>query len=230
MKRERAEEKTRRALDISARLAQAFPEIRVPLRHRNPYELLVATILSAQCTDERVNRVTPNLFRRYPAPKDLANAPLGEIEKHIHSVGLFRSKARSLKECSRQLVKNHHGEVPSTMEQLTRLAGVGRKTANVILGNAFGVPGIVVDTHVKRLSRRLGLTKHQDPNRIERDLMRLLASDLWSSFSHRLIFHGRKVCHARKPRCRICTLNDLCPSADLEDRTEVISSPLPKIE
>lgn len=213
MKRERTEEKGRRALAIAGRLAEAYSEVSVPLHHRNNYELLVATILSAQCTDERVNRVTPSLFRRYPAPKDLAEAALGEIEKHIHSVGLFRSKARSLKKCSRQLVKNHHGEVPSTMEQLTRLAGVGRKTANVILGNAFGVPGIVVDTHVKRFSRRLGLTKHQDPNRIERDLMGLLPSDLWSSFSHRLIFHGRKTCHARKPQCQLCALNDLCPSA-----------------
>jgi len=213
MKRETLEEKELRVQSIAARLAQSFPEIRVPLRHRNAYELLIATILSAQCTDEQVNRVTPNLFRCYPEPKDLAEAPLGEIEKHIRSVGLFRSKARSLKKCAQQLVKNHKGEVPATMETLTRLAGVGRKTANVILGNAFGVPGIVVDTHVKRLSRRLGLTRQEDPNKIEQDLMRLLPRAEWTSFSHRLIFHGRKVCHARRPRCPLCVLNDLCPSA-----------------
>lgn len=215
MKQETIKEKKQRIGAIAARLAQSFPDIRVPLHHRNPYELLVATILSAQCTDEQVNRVTPDLFRRYPEPKNLAEAPVGELEKHIRSVGLFRSKARSLKKCAQQLVENHHGQVPATMEELTRLAGVGRKTANVILGNAFGVPGIVIDTHVKRLSCRLGLTKEEDPNKIEQDLMRLLPSELWSSFSHRLILHGRTVCHARKPHCRSCFLNHLCPSATL---------------
>lgn len=215
MKQETIKEKKQRIGAIAARLAQSFPDIRVPLHHRNPYELLVATILSAQCTDEQVNRATPDLFRRYPEPKNLAEAPVGELEKHIRSVGLFRSKARSLKKCAQQLVENHHGQVPATMEELTRLAGVGRKTANVILGNAFGVPGIVIDTHVKRLSCRLGLTKEEDPNKIEQDLMRLLPSELWSSFSHRLILHGRTVCHARKPHCRSCFLNHLCPSATL---------------
>lgn len=215
MKQETIKEKKQRIGAIAARLAQSFPDIRVPLHHRNPYELLVATILSAQCTDEQVNRATPDLFRRYPEPKNLAEAPVGELEKHIRSVGLFRSKARSLKKCAQQLVENHHGQVPATMEELTRLAGVGRKTANVILGNAFGVPGIVIDTHVKRLSCRLGLTKEEDPNKIEQDLMPLLPRELWSSFSHRLILHGRTVCHARKPHCRSCFLNHLCPSATL---------------
>ena len=228
-KKETLEEKKDRAQAITARLAIAFPEIRVPLHHRNPYELLVATILSAQCTDEMVNKVTPELFGRYPTPEDLSQATVREIEKLIRQLSLFRAKARSLKSCAKQLVQNHHGEVPATMEALTRLAGVGRKTANVILGNAFGVPGIVVDTHVKRLSRRLGLTKKEDPNKIEQDLMRLLPSEQWTSFSHRLIFHGRQVCHARKPRCGICTLNDLCPSGELQDHMRVASNPLPKV-
>ncbi|OGQ75122.1 MAG: endonuclease III [Deltaproteobacteria bacterium RIFCSPLOWO2_12_FULL_60_16] len=207
------QEKRRRIQAITERLAQSFPDIRVPLHHRNNYDLLIATILSAQCTDEAVNQVTPELFRRYPTPERLSRAAGRDIEKLIRRLGLFRSKARSLKKCAEQLVKSHNGEVPSTMEQLTRLAGVGRKTANVILGSAFGVPGIVVDTHCKRLSRRLGLTREEDPEKIERDLMRLLPSELWSGFSHRLIFHGRKTCHARKPQCQLCTLNDLCPSA-----------------
>ncbi len=215
MKRETVKEKKNRMQTIASRLAQAFPEVRVPLHHRNPYELLVATILSAQCTDEMVNRVTPDLFRRYADPRDLAQAPVREIEKVIRRLGLFRSKARSLKRCAQQLVKEHGGDVPATMEDLTHLAGVGRKTANVILGNLFGIPGIVVDTHVKRLSRRLGFTRKEDPNKIEQDLMKILPKEQWSPFSHRLIFHGRKVCHARKPQCGRCYLNDLCPSANL---------------
>lgn len=214
-KKETVQERQERAQKIAERLAESFPDIRVPLHHRNPYELLVATVLSAQCTDEQVNRVTANLFHHYPTPLELAEAPLRQIERLIRPVGLFRSKARALKRCAQQLEENHHGQVPATMEALTRLAGVGRKTANVILGNAFGVPGIVVDTHVKRLSRRLGLTQQQEPNKIEQDLMRLLPSELWSPFSHRLIFHGRRVCHARKPGCQLCVLNDLCPAADL---------------
>lgn len=215
MKKEAAGEKKTRALNIVARLAEAYPEIRVPLHYRNHYELLVATILSAQCTDEMVNKVTPELFRRYPTPGRLARAPLSEIEKTIHRLGLFRSKARSLKECGKQLAEKHDGGVPAAMEELTRLAGVGRKTANVILGHAFGIPGIVVDTHCKRLSRRLGLTRQEDPNKIEQDLVKLLPPKEWTGFSHRLILHGRRVCHARKPACQACTINDLCPSAEL---------------
>lgn len=206
---------SRRAQEIAARLARAYPEIRCPLHYRNHYELLTATILSAQCTDEMVNKVTPELFRRYPTPDALARAPVGQIENMIRRLGLFRSKARSLKKCAQELAEKYAGEVPATMEELTRLAGVGRKTANVILGHAFGVPGIVVDTHCKRLSRRLGLTKQEDPNKIERDLMKLLPPQEWTGFSHRLILHGRRVCYARKPNCKGCTLNDLCPSAEL---------------
>lgn len=215
VKRETAKNKRNRTEAIASRLAQAYPEIRVPLNHRDNYELLVATILSAQCTDEMVNKVTPTLFRFYPDPEQLANAPAREVERLIRRLGLFRSKARSLKKCAKELVEKHGGEVPGTMEELTRLAGVGRKTANVILGHAFAIPGIVVDTHCKRLSRRLGLTRQKDPNRIEKDLMGILPPKEWTGFSHRLILHGRKVCHARKPNCRVCALNDLCPSADL---------------
>lgn len=215
MKRETGEQKKRRALAIAERLAEAFPEIPVPLHHRNHYELLVATILSAQCTDDMVNKISPGLFHRFPTPKDLAHAPVREIEKLIRSLGLYRAKARNLKNCAKQLVERHGGEVPGNMQDLTSLAGVGRKTANVILGNAFGIPAVVVDTHVKRLSRRLGLTREEDPTKIERDIMEVLPKEQWSSFSHRLIFHGRKVCHARKPECYVCCLNDLCPSANL---------------
>ncbi|HEY3303730.1 MAG TPA: endonuclease III [Candidatus Binatia bacterium] len=215
MKKKTAEEKKQRAHAIAARLAQAYPELRVPLSHRNNFELLVAVILSAQCTDEMVNRVTPELFRRYPTPEAMARAPLDRIEKFIHRVGLFHAKALSLKKCSKQLVESHAGEVPATMEELTRLAGVGRKTANVILGHAFGIPGIIVDTHCKRVSRRLGLTKQEDPNKIEQDLMKLLPPAEWTGFSHRLILHGRRICHARKPDCKACIVNDLCPSAQL---------------
>ncbi len=215
MKKETKEEKKHRSLEIAERLGHSYPEIRVPLHHRNNYELLVATILSAQCTDEMVNKVTPELFRRYPSPNDLAAAPQSEIEKLVRRLGLFRAKARSLRNCAKELVEKHAGEVPETMEELTGLSGVGRKTANVILGHAFGIPGIVVDTHCKRLSRRLGLTKREDPDKIEQDLLKLLPSHEWTGFSHRLILHGRRVCHARKPNCRDCVLNDLCPSADL---------------
>jgi endonuclease-3 len=215
VKKETAEEKKRRARAIAARLAQAYPELRVPLTHCNDFELLVAVILSAQCTDEMVNRVTPDLFRRYPTPESMARAPLRQIEKLIHRVGLFHAKALSLKKCSRRLVESHAGELPATMEELTALAGVGRKTANVILGHAFGIPGIIVDTHCKRVSRRLGLTRHEDPNKIEQDLMKLLPPEEWTGFSHRLILHGRRTCHARKPDCLNCPLNDLCPSAQL---------------
>ena len=213
MKKETAQDKKQRARAVAARLARAYPDLRVPLAHRNNFELLVAVILSAQCTDEMVNRVTPELFRRYPTPELMARAPVGQIEKFIRRVGLFHAKALALKKCAARLVEQYAGEVPATMEKLTRLAGVGRKTANVILGHAFGIPGIIVDTHCKRVSRRLGLTGHEDPNKIEQDLMKLLLPEEWTGFSHRLILHGRRICHARKPDCKACVVNDLCPSA-----------------
>jgi len=214
-RRETLEQRAVRARQIAARLAGTYHEIVVPLNHRNTFELLVATILSAQCTDEAVNRVTPELFRRYPNPAKLAVARSGEIEKIIRPLGLYRGKARALKDCARQLVEAFNGEVPESIEDLTRLAGVGRKTANVIRGYAFGIPGIVVDTHCKRLALRLGLTGNDDPARIERDLNVILPEQDWTAFSHRLIIHGRKVCHARKPNCKICAVSELCPSREV---------------
>jgi endonuclease-3 len=212
-KRESLSGKSARACAIAGRLAPAYPGLECPLAHRNTFELLVAVILSAQCTDEAVNRVTPELFRRYRDPEKLSQAATQDIEKHIRSLGLFRAKAKSLQRCARQLVEEFNGEVPSTMEELTRLAGVGRKTANVMLGHAFATPGIAVDTHCRRLSNRLGLSAHQDPIKIEKDLCRLLPPEQWTAFSHRLILHGRKTCFARKPACDRCRLSDLCPSS-----------------
>ena len=203
-----------RAQAVAVRLKEALPHVQVPLIHRNPFELLMATILSAQSTDEQVNRVTPELFRCYPDAVTLAAASLTDIEKRIRSLGLFRSKARALKETATQLVGRHQGKVPSRMEELTRLRGVGRKTANVVLGHAFGVPGIVVDTHVQRLAKRLGLTRQGSPDKIEAELSSLLPEGEWSAFSLRLILHGRRICQAKKPRCDQCVLKDLCPSAE----------------
>lgn len=213
--KEGLEKKRARTYAIAERLAHAYPEIEVPLNHRDAFELLIAVILSAQCTDAAVNKVTPELFRRYPGPERMARASMEEIEKLIRGLGLFRTKAKSLCRCAKQIVEEFGGKVPSTMEELTRLAGVGRKTANVILGHAFDTPGIAVDTHCKRLSRRLGLTGQQDPNKIERDLNRLLPAKDWTDFSLRLIIHGRRVCHARKPACETCVLHEFCPSSDL---------------
>lgn len=185
------------------------------LDHRTPFELLVATILSAQCTDARVNLVTPELFRRYPTPTALAMADASELEGLIRSTGFFRSKARSLIGCAQAIVERHGGEVPRSMEALSSLPGVGRKTANVVLGTAFGLPtGVVVDTHVTRVARRLRLTRHADPIRIERDLMRLLPRTRWIRASLALVLHGRYVCLARAPRCPVCPINDLCPSRE----------------
>jgi endonuclease-3 len=196
-------------------LEGAYPDVECPLTHRNNFELLVAVMLSAQCTDAAVNRVTPALFRSFPTSPILARAPLGEIESLIRTLGLFRAKARLLKRCAQQLVEEFGGEVPTAMEELTRLAGVGRKTANVIRGHAFGIPGLAVDTHCKRLSRRLGFTREEDPTKIERDLSRILPPEEWTGFSHRLILHGRKICYARKPACVRCDLRLLCPSSSV---------------
>jgi endonuclease-3 len=212
-RRESTGKKRARASAIAARLAADYPGLECPLAHRNTFELLVAVILSAQCTDEAVNKVTPELFGRYPGPEKLARASTSDIENHIHRLGLFRAKAKSLQRCARQLVEEFHGEVPATMAELTTLAGVGRKTANVVLGHAFGIPGIAVDTHCRRVANRLGLTGSQDPGKIEADLRRLLPANDWTAFSHRLILHGRLVCFARKPACGKCQLKDLCPSS-----------------
>lgn len=203
-----------RAPEILTRLRAAYPDARCALDHRGAFELLCATILSAQCTDVRVNLVTPVLFGRYPTPEALARAKQPDVEEIIRSTGFFRNKARSLIGMAQALVADHGGEVPRTMEQLRSLPGVGRKTANVILGNAYGInEGITVDTHVTRLSRLLGLTRHADPVKIEQDLMELFPQDQWALLSHLLIFHGRQICVARRPRCQDCVLSDLCPSS-----------------
>jgi endonuclease-3 len=205
-----------RASRIVRKLAKLYPDAHCALNYENPLQLLVATILSAQCTDERVNRVTPALFARYPDAKAFATADQAELEKMIRSTGYFRSKAKSLIDCCRKLVECHDGEVPRTMEELVQLPGIGRKTANVILGNCFDVPGIVVDTHVGRLSRRMGLSENSDAEKVERDLMELIPRKQWTMFSHRMIFHGRQVCHARKPLCEQCKLAALCPRQGLD--------------
>jgi len=213
-KRETLADKSARTRSIAKSLALVYPAVECPLTHQNTFELLVAVVLSAQCTDAAVNKVTPELFRRYPDAAALSRASTRDIEALIRTLGLFRAKAKSLQRCARQLVDDFEGRVPATMEKLTKLAGVGRKTANVILGHAFATPGIAVDTHCKRLSNRLGLTRNQDPAKIEGDLGRLLPPEEWTGFSHRLIIHGRRVCHARKPSCGGCALRQWCPSRD----------------
>ncbi len=200
-----------RARRILRTLAKLYPDAKCALDYGNPLQLLIATILSAQCTDVRVNLVTPALFARYRTAKDFAEADQEELERMIQSTGFFRNKAKSIIACCKEIVAKHGGAVPGTMEELIPLPGVGRKTANVVLGNAFGTPGITVDTHVGRLSRRLGLTEEEDPEKVERDLMELVPEKDWTMFSHRTIYHGRQVCHARKPLCEACKLADVCP-------------------
>jgi endonuclease III len=200
-----------RARRIVRDLAGLYPEAPCALVFDGPLQLLIATILSAQCTDIRVNLVTPALFTRYPDAAAFANADRAELERLIQSTGFFRNKARNIQLCCQALIAKHSGQVPSTMEELTPLPGVGRKTANVVLGNAFAVPGIPVDTHVGRLSRRMGLTVHDDPVKVERDLMEMIPKKEWTMFGHRMIHHGRRVCHARRPSCAECTLAKFCP-------------------
>ncbi len=200
---------------VLATLAKAYPEAHCELVHRSPLELLVATILSAQCTDKRVNLVTKDLFRKYRSAADYARAPAGTLEADIRSTGFFRAKAKSLRSACGDLVTRFGGEVPGTLEALVSLHGVGRKTANVLLGNAFGVPGITVDTHVGRISRLLGWTRQTDPVKVERDLMKLWPRKDWTMISHRMIFHGRRCCRARNPDCPACPLARWCPSRRL---------------
>jgi endonuclease III len=203
-----------RALEILLRLKRLYPDACCSLDYETPVQLMVATILSAQCTDERVNLVTPELFRRFPDAPALAAADLGELENLVHSTGFYRNKAKNIQAACRRLVEVYGGQVPQVMEQLLTLSGVARKTANVVLAHGFGINmGVTVDTHVKRLSYRLGLTEHTDPIKIERDLMRLLPQPDWENWSIRLIYHGRAICNARKPLCGECELADLCPSA-----------------
>ncbi len=200
-------------------LARLYPETATALDHANPLQLIVATVLSAQCTDRRVNLVTPALFARFQTAADFAAADLREIQRHIKSTGFYRTKAKNIRALCRLLVERHGGAVPGKLDELVALPGVGRKTANVVLGDAFDTPGITVDTHVGRLSRRLGLTLHTDPVKVERDLMRHVPQSEWTRFSHRLIFHGRQVCHARKPLCSGCALADLCPKRGVPKTT-----------
>ncbi len=210
------QQQKRRAARIYKKLTTLYPDAHCALTHRNPYELLIATILSAQCTDARVNTVTPPLFKKYPNPKALADAPLPDIENAIRSTGFYRNKAKSLKGAAQQITTNHQGRVPQTMDQLTALPGVARKTANVVLGNAFNTNhGVVVDTHVGRLARRLAFTKHKDPTKVEKDLTQLFPQKNWTQLAHLLIHHGRSLCTARKPNCQQCPLTNTCPKTDL---------------
>ena len=209
--RESRERRRARARQIARRLARAYPDAWCALHYQNPWQLLVATILSAQCTDAMVNQVTPRLFAEYPGPQELAAAPGDALEAIVKPTGFFRQKAKTLQAVARIVVERHEGRVPQTMEELCALPGVGRKTANVVLGTAFGQPAIFVDTHVRRLAGRLGLTTNDDPDKIEANLRELLPPKEWTRFAHRLIHHGRRVCVARKPRCSVCPVAEWCP-------------------
>jgi len=203
------QDRIRRILSL---LKAEYPDAQCALTHADPLQLLIATILSAQCTDVRVNQVTPGLFQRYPTTRDLAEAELSDLENLIRSTGFFRNKAKNIKGACQQLVSKFNGKIPQSMEELLTLPGVARKTANVVLGSAFGIPsGVVVDTHVFRLSHRLRLAHAKTPEKVEQDLMRKIPREEWINFSHRLIFHGRRVCTARKPLCHVCSLGAVCP-------------------
>lgn len=207
-----------RIAEILDELDRLYPDAHCELTYRSPFELLIAVILSAQCTDDRVNMITPSLFERFPDPAALAAADLEELEKIIYSTGFYRNKAKNIKACAKKLVDKFGGNVPQTMPDLLSLPGVARKTANVVLGTAFGIPsGVVVDTHIGRLSQRLGMTKHDEPEKIELDLQKLWPKDRWIMSGHRLIWHGRRVCFARKPSCATCTLRPLCPAKEAKE-------------
>ncbi len=210
-----AAERRERVDEILRGLDQMYPEATCALHHRNPWELLVATILSAQCTDKRVNEVTPGLFAKYPTPQDFAAVHPEVLAKDIRSTGFFNNKAKSIVGAARVVVQEFGGEVPKTMEEMLTIPGAARKTANVVLGTAYGIPaGVVVDTHVQRVSRRLDLTKQTDPVKIEQDLIKIIPKDRWISFSHQIIHHGRALCQARKPRCAECLLDPVCYAKD----------------
>lgn len=194
------------------KLKAEYPDSKCSLNYENPFQLLIATILAAQCTDERVNIVTKDLFKKYKTVEDFANADLSELEKDIKSTGFYHNKAKNIMNCSKTLLEKFNGEIPKTMEEMVTLPGVGRKTANVVLQDGFGLlTGVVVDTHCKRLANRLGLTKNQDPDKIEQDLLKIVPVSDWSNFGHLLVYHGRAVCDARKPRCETCIINEQCP-------------------
>ncbi len=209
--------KKERALEIYKRLSQRYPSPEPALIWSTPWELLVATALSAQCTDARVNKVTPFFFKKWPTIQDAANADVSEIENVVRSTGFFRNKAKNIKAAANRIMDVYHGEVPQTMAELITLGGVARKTASIVLANAFGVnEGIAVDTHVKRLAFRMGLTTRTNPNQVEKDLMPLYPQDVWGDINHYLVFYGREVCPARKPKCTICELNDICPQKGVQ--------------
>jgi endonuclease-3 len=210
-----------RGSEVFRRLKELYPDAHCELHHTNAFERLIATILSAQCTDARVNRVTPALFKKYPTPEKLARARLEDVEEAIKSINFYRNKSKSLIGCASDLVSKHGGEVPRTVEELSELPGVGRKTANVVLGNAFNVnTGIVVDTHVKRTAHLLGLTKHTDPAKVELDLMKLFPNEAWTDLPHLLIFLGRRTCIARRPQCDLCSLKDICEFRSKEQKVQ----------
>jgi endonuclease-3 len=208
----------RRITKIRKILNARYPDVKTQLRHKNAFQLLVATILSAQCTDRQVNAVTPELFKNLKTPKDVAGVPIKRLESLIRSTGFYHNKAKNMKNCAKALLAHHNGKVPDTLEALVKLPGVGRKTANVVLGAAFGIPGIVVDTHVARISQRLDLTDQKDATKIEFDLMKIIPEKEWNDFSLRLIYFGRSICTARKPACPTCFINHLCAYPDKQNR------------
>ncbi|OGQ06272.1 MAG: endonuclease III [Deltaproteobacteria bacterium RIFCSPLOWO2_01_44_7] len=204
-----------RAKKIIQVLRKTYPDNECALHHKNPFQLLVATILSAQCTDKRVNMVTPGLFKKYPNAKAFAQAPIKDIEQAIRSTGFYKNKAKSIQGCCQILDTRYHGKVPKTLEELVKLPGIGRKTANVVLGVAWDIPGVVVDTHVKRLTYRMGLTKQTDPEKIEFEMMKIIPKKDWIDFGLLLIAHGRAICDARKPKCEVCPISPLCPKKEV---------------
>jgi len=214
----------KRADKIRKILRTIYSDVKTPLNHQTPFQLLVATILSAQCTDKQVNRVTGVLFTHFKTPADFAGAPLKTIEKYIRSTGFYHNKAKNIKNCSQEILDTHSGRVPQTLEALVKLPGVGRKTANVVLGAAFDTPGMVVDTHVARISHRLGLTQNKDAVKIEFDLMKIVPKRAWNEFSLQLIFFGRETCSARKPKCHACPITKLCPYPD-KTPAPIVESP-----
>jgi endonuclease III len=210
-----------RAKEVFARLDDEYPDAECSLDHSNPLELIVATILSAQCTDARVNKITPALFAEFQSAKDYAEKPLDHLKKFIQSCGFYHNKAKNIQAAGRLMQEKHGGEVPQTLDELVELPGVGRKTANVVLGTCFGTPGVVVDTHCGRIARRLGFTRNTDPVKVERDLMKIWEHKNWSLFSHFMVFHGRAVCQSRTPSCSKCTLADLCPFSETREGRKI---------
>ena len=210
-----------RAKKVYKALRSEYPDAKCSLDHRTPLELMISTILSAQCTDARVNMVTPALFKRFKKPQDYVDAPLDEIKKHIQSCGFYHNKAKNIAGACRAIITEHGGEVPRTLDELVKLPGVGRKTANVILGTAYDTPGVVVDTHCGRISRRLGFTKNTDPVKVEHDLMKIWERENWSLFSHLMVYHGRATCDSRAPRCSECAVCDLCPFPETREGRKI---------